>query len=115
MQTPPWQRSCGVHLLPSASHMVPSGLAVGTQPPWPSQALAVMHGPTSQVYAVPTQVPAAFRASPFVHGFPSSHAAPGRGVTLQVAVPSHSRIADSSLTQVTAVPTHAPMLLHLSA
>jgi len=52
--TPPWQRSCGVHLLLSASHAVPSALAVGMQPPCPSQLLAVVHAPTSQVYAVPT-------------------------------------------------------------
>ena len=63
---------------------------------------------------MPTQVPAALRASPLVHGLPSSHAAPGRGVTLQVAVPSHSRIVDSSLVQVTVVPAHTPLLLQTS-
>jgi hypothetical protein len=113
-QTPPWQRSCGVHLLLSASHAVPSALAVGMQPPCPSQVLAVVHAPTSQVYAVPTQVPAALRTSPLVHGLPSSHAAPGFGVTLQVDVPSHSRVADSSLMQTTVAPAQAPFALHAS-
>ena len=93
---------------------MPSGFAVGMQPPLPSQTAADRHAVTSHVYGVPAHVPSPRRTSPVVQGLLSSHSAPGRGVILHVAVPSHSRIVSSSLAQTTAVPAHAPAALHAS-
>jgi hypothetical protein len=41
-------------------------------------------------------------------GLPSSQVTPGRGVTVQLAVPLHARAAQVSVVQVTAVPRQAP-------
>src|SRR5262245_25382432 len=89
-------------------------MAVFTQPPWPSQALAVRQAVTGQVYAIPLHTPAALRTSPLVQGLPSSHAAPALGVTVQVCVPLHMRSANWSLTQLMAVPVQTPLLLQAS-
>src|SRR5438552_2985502 len=97
-----------------------AGQALGGSSQMPNaQAAPATHWPPGS-HDVPfdlysaAQPPVRASQMPLVHGLPSSQAVPGRGVTLQLAVPSHSRIADSSLMQVTVAPAQVPLALQAS-
>jgi hypothetical protein len=64
---------------------------------------------------MPAQLPSGLRTSPLVQGLPSSQAAPGLGVTSQVAVPLQARVAVSSLSHTIFLPTQAPSAVQASS
>src|SRR5437762_5271518 len=105
-QVPFWQVSAAVQALPS-SHAAPV-LGVTVQLDVPLQ-VCVLHWSEVQVIAVPTHWPPPVQVSLNVQALPSSHAAPGWGVTVQVDVPLQVWVLHGSEVQVIAVPSHCPL------
>src|SRR2546425_1260978 len=64
--------------------------------------------------AEPPHCPLLLQVSLNVQALPSSHAAPGWGVTVPLEVQLPVRVLHVSEVQVTAVPTHCPLLLQVS-
>jgi hypothetical protein len=96
-----------VQALPS-SQAVEVGRGVTVQLLVPLHA-RVAQASSLQVMVVPVQAPAPSQWSPKVQALPSLHAVDvGLGVTVQVAVPLHARVAQLSLVQVMGVPWQPP-------
>src|SRR5207249_671907 len=105
------QVSLNEQSLPS-SHAVPvSGVTVQLAVPLQ---VRVLHWSEVHVMAVPTHCPPLVQVSLNEQVLPSSHAAPVRGVTVQLAVPLQVRVLHGSEVQVIAVPTHCPPLVQVS-
>src|SRR2546425_684076 len=64
--------------------------------------------------AEPPHCPLLLQVSLNVQALPSSHAAPGWGVTVPLEVQLPVRVLHGSEVQVMAVPTHCPLLLQVS-
>src|SRR5206468_1128641 len=111
-QVPFWQVSAAVQALPS-SHAAPV-LGVTVQLAVPLQ-VCVLHWSEVQVIAVPTHWPPPGQVSLNVQALPSSHVVPVSGVTVQLAVPLQVRVLHVSELQVSAVPTHWPLLSQVSS
>src|SRR5205823_1097625 len=74
----------------------------------------VLHWSEVQMIAVPTHCPSLVQVSSNEQALPSSHAAPVRGVTVQLGAPVRRRGLHWSEVQVLAVPTHCPPLVQVS-
>src|SRR5437867_664888 len=108
---PPVQVSLNVQALPS-SHAAPV-LGVTVQLDVPLQ-VRVLHWSEVQVIAVPTHWPLPSQVSLKEQASPSSQLVPVSGVTVQLDVPLQVRVLHWSEVQVSAVPTHCPLLLQVS-
>src|SRR6266403_1312313 len=111
MHTPSWQASAAVQALPSSQLVSVSGVTAQLDVPLQ---VRVLHWSEVQVRAVPTHWPPLVQVSLKVQALPSSHAAPVRGVTVQLAVPLQVRVLHWSEVHVMAVPPHCPPLVQAS-
>src|SRR2546428_596205 len=118
VHTPLWQVSPVVQAFPS-SHGVLSGSGVPAQTP-PSQVSLLVqefsssHAAPSSSAALPTLARPLWQVLAAVLAWPSAHAVPVGGVTVQLAVPLQVRVLHWSGVQVRAVPTHCPPLVQVS-
>src|SRR5437870_4172289 len=107
----PSQVSLKVQVLPSSQLVPVSGVTVQLAVPLQ---VRVLHWSEVQLMAVPTHCPPLVQVSLNEQALPSSHAAPVRGVTVQLAVPLQVRVLHLSEVHVMAVPAPCPPRVQLS-
>src|SRR5712692_5775427 len=105
------QVSLKVQASPSSQLVPVSGVTVQLAVPLQ---VRVLHGSEVQVMTVPTHRPPLVQVSLKVQASPSSQLVPVSGVTVQLAVPLQVRVLHWSEVPVMAVPTHCPLLSHVS-
>src|SRR5437879_4503180 len=111
-QVPFWQVSAAVQALPSSQLVPVSGVTVQLAVPLQ---VRVLHWSEVQLMAVPTHCPPLVQVSLNEQAWPSSHAAPVLGVTVQLAVPLQVRVLHVSEVHVIAVSTPCSRLVQVSA